>query len=133
MDAAAHPLLKLSDENLALLYPGHSVKDFAEAALAGGTTLVIVTRGGEGAVAFHASGRAATEPVAVNVIDTVGAGDTFQAALLTWLAEHDAMTAAGIAALDLPAIADALRFAASAAAITCGRRGADLPRRTELA
>lgn len=48
MDAAAHPLLKLSDENLALLYPGHSVKDFAEAALGGGTTLVIVTRGGEG-------------------------------------------------------------------------------------
>ena len=126
-------LLKLSDEDLALLYPGRSVEDFAEAALAGGTTLVIVTRGGEGAVAFHASGRAATEAVAVNVIDTVGAGDTFQAALLTWLAEHDAMTAAGIAALDLPAIADALRFAASAAAITCGRRGADLPRRTELA
>lgn len=131
MQSRTH-LLKISDEDLALLYPGRSVEDFAEAALAAGSTLVVVTRGGKGAVAFHAAGRAAAEPVTVDVIDTVGAGDTFQAALLTWLAEHGAMTAAGIAALDLPAIADALRFAARAAAITCGRRGADLPRRAEL-
>jgi fructokinase len=126
-------LLKISDEDLALLFPGRSVEDFAEAALAAGATLVVVTRGGKGATAFHAAGRADTEPVPVAVIDTVGAGDTFQAALLTWLAEHGAMTAAGIATLDLPAIADLLRFAARAAAITCGRRGADLPRRIELA
>lgn len=126
-------LLKISDEDLALLYPGRPVEDFAEAALAAGTTLVVVTRGAMGAVAFHAAGRTAAEPVPVVVVDTVGAGDTFQAALLTWLAEHGDMTAAGIAALDLPAIADALRFAARAAAITCGRRGADLPRRIELA
>jgi fructokinase len=125
-------LLKISGEDLELLYPGRSVDGFAEAALAAGTTLVIVTRGGEGAVAFHDTGRAAAEPVAVAVIDTVGAGDTFQAALLTWLAEHGALTAAGIAALDRPAITEALGFAARAAAITCGRRGADLPRRNEL-
>lgn len=125
-------LLKVSDEDLELLNPGRPVEDFAEAALAAGTTWVVVTRGGKGAVAFHAAGRVAAEPVAVAVVDTVGAGDTFQAALLTWLAERGAMTAAGIAALDRPAIADALRFAARAAAITCGRRGADLPRRGEL-
>ena len=126
-------LLKVSDEDLELLYPGRPFEDFAGAALAAGTTLVVVTRGGKGSVAFHAAGRAAAEPVPVVVIDTVGAGDTFQAALLTWLAEHGAMTAAGIAALDLSAISDALRFATRAAAITCGRRGADLPRRNELA
>ena len=126
-------LLKISDEDLELLYPGRTIEDFAESALTAGTTLVIVTRGSKGAVAFHAAGCAAAEPVAVVVIDTVGAGDTFQAALLTWLAEHGALTAAGIAALDLSSIADALRFAARAAAITCGRRGADLPRRFELA
>jgi fructokinase len=125
-------LLKVSDEDLALLYPGRSVEDFAEAALAAGTALAVVTRGGEGAVAFHAAGRTAAEPVAVNVVDTVGAGDTFQAALLTWLAEHGALSTSSIVALDLPAIADALAFAARAAAITCGRRGADLPRRGEL-
>ena len=125
-------LLKVSDEDLALLCPDRSVDDFAEMALAAGTTLVVVTRGGEGAVAFHGAGRTATEPVAVAVVDTVGAGDTFQAALLTWLAEHHALTAAGMAALDIAAIANAMAFAARAAAITCGRRGADLPRRAEL-
>lgn len=115
------------------LYPGRSIEDFAQAALAAGTPLVVVTRGGQGAVAFHAAGCVAAEPVSVVVIDTVGAGDTFQAALLTWLAEQDALTAAGIASLDPPAMAAALRFATRAAAITCGRRGADLPRRGELA
>ena len=73
-----------------------------------------------------------SEPVAVTVVDTVGAGDTFQAALLTWLAEQGRLSAAGVAGLDLPAISEALSFAAKAAAITCGRRGADLPRRAEL-
>jgi fructokinase len=125
-------LLKISEEDLALLYPGRAVDDFAAAALAAGTALVVVTRGGDGALAFHASGRAAAEPVATVVVDTVGAGDTFQAALLTWLAEHRALSASGIAALGLPAITDALRFAARAAAITCSRRGADLPRRFEI-
>ena len=66
------------------------------------------------------------------VVDTVGAGDTFQAALLTWLAEQGRLSAAGVAGLDLPGISAALAFAAKAAAVTCGRRGADLPRRGEL-
>jgi fructokinase len=69
----------------------------------------------------------------VRVIDTVGAGDTFQAALLTWLAEHDALNAVALAALDAAALGEALAFAARAAAITCSRRGADMPRRAELA
>ena len=126
-------LLKVSDEDLALLYPNRSIEGFAAAALAAGTSLVVVTRGSQGAVAFHAAGRTAAEPVVTAVVDTVGAGDTFQAALLTWLAEQDALTAAGIAGLSLTAMADALCFATRAAAITCGRRGADLPRRNELA
>ena len=125
-------LLKLSDEDLALLYPGRSVDDFAADALAAGVRLVVVTLGGEGAVAYHRAGRVAQEPVPVTVVDTVGAGDTFAAALLTWLAEHGAASPAGMAALILPEISAALAFAAQAAAITCGRRGADLPRRAEL-
>ena len=66
------------------------------------------------------------------MIDTVGAGDTFQAALLTWLAEHDCLDGAAIRALPREQIAGLLRFATQAAAITCSRRGADLPRRSEL-
>ena len=125
-------LLKLSDEDLNLLYPGMSADDFAAQALAAGAGLVVVTLGGDGAVAYHAAGRAAAEPVAVAVVDTVGAGDTVQAALLTWLSEQGRLSAAGVAGLDLPGISAALAFAAEAAAITCGRRGADLPRRAEL-
>lgn len=65
------------------------------------------------------------------MVDTVGAGDTFQAALLTWLAEHDALSAVDIQAMDSVRLKEALDFAAAAAAITCSHRGADLPRRTD--
>ena len=68
----------------------------------------------------------------VTVIDTVGAGDTFQAALLTWLAEHGALSADALGALTAAQVQVALAVAARAAAITCSRRGADMPRRAEL-
>ena len=125
-------LLKVSDEDLALLYPGLGLADFASAALAAGTPLVVVTRGGDGAIGFTRRDTVAMPPAAVTVVDTVGAGDTFQAALLTWLAETDRLSPAAIGAVDGASLHDALGFAARAAAITCGRRGADLPRRAEL-
>jgi len=125
-------LLKVSDEDLGLVWPGLAPADFAERALAQGVKLVVVTRGAEGALGWTAAARAEAAPVPVTVIDTVGAGDTFQAALLTWLAEHDALSVAALAALTNDALRDALGFAARAAAITCSRRGADMPRRSEL-
>ena len=125
-------LLKVSDEDLALLYPGRSADDFAAGALAAGTPWVVVTQGAEGAVGYTRRGRVLMPPVPVSVVDTVGAGDTFQAALLTWLAETGRLTPAAIAGIDDAALGDALGFAGRAAAITCGRRGADLPRRHEL-
>ena len=125
-------LLKVSDEDLALLYPGRSIEAFAADALAAGTPWVVVTRGAEGAIGFSARATVAMPPVAAKVVDTVGAGDTFQAALLTWAAETGRLTPATLANLDEVALREALGFAARAAAITCGRRGADLPRRGEL-
>ena len=125
-------LLKVSDEDLGLLYPGRSADDFAADALARGAAWVVVTRGGEGAVGYRPGLRVAQPPQPVAVVDTVGAGDTFQAALLTWLAEQGRLSAAGLATLDAAPMAQALGFATRAAAITCGRRGADLPRRAEL-
>lgn len=125
-------LLKVSDEDLGLVWPGLAPAEFAARALAQGVKLVVVTRGGEGASGWNAAGAVHVPPVKVAVIDTVGAGDTFQAALLTWLAEHEALSASALAALSADAIQDALGFAARAAAITCSRRGADLPRRAEL-
>jgi fructokinase len=125
-------ILKLSDEDLGLLYPGIDPAAFAADCLGKGAGLVVLTRGGKGAFAWHASGVVDVPPVAVAVIDTVGAGDTFQAALLTRLQELDALTPAGIRALPASSLVDAMHFAAQAAAITCSRRGADLPRRAEL-
>ena len=125
-------LLKVSDEDLRLVWPGLAPAEFAARALAQGVALVVVTRGSEGASGWTAAAQVDVPPVQVAVVDTVGAGDTFQAALLTWLAEHDALAAASLAALSKDALAEALGFAARAAAITCSRRGADLPRRAEL-
>ena len=125
-------LLKVSDEDLGLLFPGQPIEQFAADALAAGTPLVVVTRGAEGAVGFTARNTVTLPPVPTAVVDTVGAGDTFQAALLTWLAESGRLSPAAIHTLDAAALQQALGFAARAAAITCARRGADLPRRAEL-
>ena len=126
-------LLKISDEDLALLQPGVAPAVFAAHALAQGVTWVVVTRGGEGAQAWCVQGEVQVASSQVAVVDTVGAGDSFQAALLTWLAEHQALSADALAALGLQALEQAVVFAGAAAAITCARRGADLPRRRELA
>ena len=71
-------------------------------------------------------------PPRVTVIDTVGAGDTFQAALLARLLRGPAGRRRRSAALDADGLAAILGYAARAAAITCSRRGADLPRAAEL-
>jgi fructokinase len=70
--------------------------------------------------------------VPAKVADTVGAGDTFQAALLAWLAETGRLNVDGVGALGETDLRGILEFAARAASVTCGRRGADMPRRAEL-
>ena len=129
-------VLKVSDEDLSLLLPDvdteADIEHLAASWLAAGVRLVVVTCGARGALGWSAAGRVAVPPVAVDVVDTVGAGDTFQAALLTWLAEQGLLDPAALAGLSVAQLDAALRFAAQAAAITCSRRGADLPRRAEL-
>jgi fructokinase len=131
--AARTHLLKVSDEDLALLYPGVPHAELAARWRAAGVAAVVVTVGGEGARAYLSDGELPIAPVPTTVVDTVGAGDTFQAAMLTALAERDALNPAALKVLPSVFWAEVLGFAARAAAITCGRRGADLPRRAELA
>jgi fructokinase len=96
-------------------------------------SLVVVTDGGEAAHGWTAGGLAAkATPPGVRVIDTVGAGDTFQAALLARLMRDPAGPKATLAGLDGTGLASLIDYAARAAAITCSRRGADLPRAAEL-
>jgi len=132
--AALFPLadvVKISAEDHELLWPGRSSEAVAADILGQGARLVVVTQGGEAALGWTASGlHARAQPPRVTVVDTVGAGDTFQAALLARLLRGDPMAA--LAGLDAAGLAAILGYAARAAAITCSRRGADLPRAAEL-
>ncbi|CAN7353708.1 carbohydrate kinase [Pseudoduganella sp. LjRoot289] len=126
-------LLKISDEDIGHLYPGLVPEEFIEIALRAGVSLVVVTRGGDGVLAATSSLAPVELPaLKVDVIDTVGAGDTFQAALLSHLSRHGLLTRAALRGLDAPALRSALAFAGRAAAITCSRRGADMPRLKEV-
>lgn len=125
-------LLKISDEDIGQLYPGMSPLSFIDMALKAGVALVVVTRGGEGVLAATARLVLELPAVKVDVIDTVGAGDTFQAALLSHLREHGLLTRDALRRLDAPSLHAALGFAGRAAAITCSRRGADMPRLEEV-
>lgn len=125
-------LLKISLEDLQLLLPGMSAEQFAAEALAQGVKLVVVTLGGDGALGWSGMAAAQAAAVPVSVVDTVGAGDSFQAALLTWLLERRLLSLAALGSLSSTQLGEALRFSAQAAAITCSRRGANPPRRGEL-
>jgi fructokinase len=126
-------LVKISAEDLALLRPGTSAEALAADLTDHGARLVVVTDGGEAALGWTATGlHAAAKPPRVTVIDTVGAGDTFQAALIARLLRAPAGPQAALDGLDADGLAAILGYAARAAAITCSRRGADLPRAAEL-
>ncbi len=131
--ARAATIIKLSEEDLRDAYgPQADAGDLARRWLAGGAALVIVTRGPAGATAFHAAGTVHRPGRQVVVADTVGAGDTFHAALLARLAQTDRLHRDAIGALDTDALRALLEYAIAAAAITCSRKGADLPTRAEV-
>lgn len=127
-------LIKVSDEDLALLYPGEAPETIAHRWLQGPCELVLLTRGGEGAQMFsrrHGELYAAAQ--AVTVRDTVGAGDTFQAAILSYLHAYGLDSADALARIERVQLESMLGFAVQASAITCSRRGPDLPYRYEIA
>lgn len=125
-------LIKVSDEDLELIAPGEPVAGIARKWLADGAGLVIVTRGGDGATAFMAGLEVDCPGIKVTVEDTVGAGDTFQAALLAGLKQLGVSDRKALDGLRQDSLERLIEFAVKAAAITCSRRGADLPRRAEL-
>lgn len=131
MLSRAH-VLKISEEDLGLLYPELSTVRFIDRAIACGVRLAVVTHGAAGASAGTASSRVAVPASAAALVDTVGAGDSFQAALLAWLAENGALSADQVGCSSGQQLAAALRFACVAAGLTCSRRGADLPTRHDV-
>lgn len=126
-------LIKVSDEDLALLYPECSPEDIAQGWLGKRCQLVVLTRGIQGASIFtrqHGSWSVPAQTVVT--ADTVGAGDTFQAALITFLTERQLDSPAGLASLTRETLDEMLRFAIKAAALTCTKVGPDLPYRHQV-
>ncbi|SEK24986.1 fructokinase [Stigmatella aurantiaca] len=131
---SAFHLVKVSDEDLAALFPGARLDDIAQRWLERGPSLVVVTRGGEGASVFRQSGTRLDVPAAklAKFGDTVGAGDSFTAGLLTQLYERGVRRGAELAALDDATLKGCATFAARVAAKTCEHEGCNPPRRSEL-
>jgi fructokinase len=94
---------------------------------------VVVTRGIRGAQAWHReAGAIEVQAPAVEVVDTIGAGDSFQAALLFALRTIGRIEAASLAQANSDELRRALSFASICAAFTCGRAGADPPRQSDV-
>ena len=123
-------IVKASDADLAWLFPSLPLREAARALLACGPRLVVVTLGAEGAVGVNGDGEVKVAAPVVQVVDTIGAGDAFGAALLAWLNDHDRLSRD--LRLDRDELRESLEFACLVASITCTRPGADPPRRAEL-
>ncbi len=130
-------LLKLSEEDAAWLAQSDDLESAAEGWLTAGPYALVLTRGGDGLTVLTRDGLELSVPgEQVTVVDTIGAGDTVNAALLHRLDGHGALTTAPTAGtapvLDAEQWRDVLTFAARAAALTCARAGAQPPYASDL-
>jgi fructokinase len=124
--AALSSVIKVSDDDMAWLYPGQKYEDVAKRWLNDGAALVVVTRGSNGIIGFTADGSVEVDGEKITVADTVGAGDTVGAIIV------EAMIEKGILALTGDVLKATLHRAAVAAGITCSRKGAQPPYKHEL-
>jgi fructokinase len=119
-------VVKLSDEDIAWLYPDETMDEVAHRWLAGETSLVVITRGAKGIIGYTHGAQEEVESALVTVVDTVGAGDTV-GAIVT-----EAVAAQSVAGVVGDVLVDTLHRAAVAAGITVSRAGAQPPRLHEL-
>jgi fructokinase len=126
--AAGADLIKMSDVDFAYLFGDEPYAKRANALLGQGTSLVVITRGNNGAVAWHAgAGQVEVPAPKVEVADTIGAGDSFQAALLFALHKQGRLARQQLKDISADQLRRALSFAANCAGLTCTRPGADPP------
>ncbi|MBG6179113.1 carbohydrate kinase family protein [Arthrobacter sp. CAN_A1] len=128
-------VVKASDEDLEWLYPGQDVFETARQWLAQGPAMVVVTRGSLGPWAVVARGETSVPAPATQVVDTVGAGDSFMSALLGSLVDRGLVGAHQrneLRHLSVEQLEAVLAYAAKAAAVTVSRAGANPPVRSEL-
>jgi fructokinase len=131
--AALANIVRMSDVDFEFLYGGHDYEGRAKSWIAEGAGLVVVTRGDKGAVAWHGKvGAIEVSAPVVKVVDTIGAGDSFQAALLFALRAIGRIKAGSLAHASSEELRRVLTFASACAAFTCSRAGADPPRQAEI-
>ncbi len=123
-------IVKASRDDLAWLCPGLDYEHAADRILGEGVKLVAVTLGAQGAYGAHNGYRISVSAPPVDIVDTIGAGDAFGAALLAWLHDHDAIRPE--LSLDGEQLKSALDYACLAASLTCARPGADPPWKSEM-
>ncbi len=126
-------IVKLSDEDLHWYAGSGDLAALARGIMAKGPKVVFITEGAKGAHAITAREQRFTPSRKVEVIDTVGAGDTFNAGVLAALHKRGVLTKAGVASLDAAALDAALELGTKAAAVTVARAGANPPWAQELA
>lgn len=130
--AAMSDIVKFSDEDLGWFDATGSLEARAHAWLDRGAKLVLVTRGADGAIGVTRQATVEVPTQKVTVVDTVGAGDTFNAGVLASLSEQGLLTKPGIANIDASQVTMALQLGVQAAAVTVSRAGANPPWRREL-
>jgi fructokinase len=130
--AAKSDILKFSDEDLEWFGLDGSHDDLAAYWLKHGAKLVVITKGAEGASGYTSERKVTVPSQRVTVVDTVGAGDTFDAGVLASLKMDGLLTKAQVAALDEKALTNALSLGAKAAAVTVSRAGANPPWAKEI-
>jgi fructokinase len=126
-------LVKLSEDDAAWMYPGLSAENVLKLILALGPAVVAVTKGDRGAIAGAANAFVDVAGVPVAVVDTVGAGDSFGAALIAALIDEGAFGEEAARPPDEEVLHRAVSYAVVASAITCTRTGATPPSRAEIA
>ncbi|ACL42567.1 MULTISPECIES: carbohydrate kinase family protein [Micrococcaceae] len=128
-------IVKASDEDMIWLYPDMSVEAAMQYWLEQGPSLVIVTRGADGPIALTRQARVELPADRITVADTVGAGDSFMAALIAALDQLDLLAPSNrreLLALDHERLQVILHYAIKASGITCSRAGANPPHLSEL-
>ncbi len=125
-------IVKVSDEDLLWIEPDLSETEIANKWFGSGVSLIIITKGASGSAAYSKTGMIKVNASPANIVDTIGAGDSFNAGILSTLRECGLLNKSSLAAADIVDMKPALERATLIASITVSRAGADAPWKNEL-